>query len=346
LTSDVIIRREGSAGRITLNRPAALHGLTTDMCHAMHDALVRWREDDEVRLVLVDHAPGTRGFCAGGDIRQLHSDVANNMAAADAFFEIEYRLNALIKSYVKPYVAFVDGVVMGGGVGVSVHGEFCVATERTVFAMPEAGIGFFPDVGGGWFLPRLGLPVGMWLGLTGHRLKGGEVASIGIASHFMESAVVEAVKEALVRNEFDLLYAMEWDETGEFEKYVPVIQRCFSRPSVEEIIAELEEVGGDWADQQLKALKERSPMALKVTHRQITEGSKAAEFEDVMRMEYRLARHMIRQPDFSEGVRAVVIDKDNAPEWQPATLNWVSDDMVDDIFAPLPEGEELEFPEL
>lgn len=345
MTNDVIIRREGAAGRITLNRPEALHGLTADMCHAMYDALVRWREDPGVKLVLVDHAPGTRGFCAGGDIRQLHADIATDIASADAFFEIEYRLNALIKSYVKPYVAFVDGVVMGGGVGVSVHGEFCVATERTVFAMPETGIGFFPDVGGGWFLPRLGLAVGMWLGLTGHRLKGGEVASIGIASHFMESAVVEAVKASLVQNEFDLLYAMEWDETGAFEKYVPMIQRCFGKPTVEAIIAELEELGGDWAEQQLKALRERSPLALKVTHRQITEGLKAANFEDVMRMEYRIARRMIRQPDFSEGIRAVVIDKDNKPEWQPATLAWVSDEMVDDVLAPLPEDEELAFPE-
>ncbi len=346
MSGEIIIRREGAAGRITLNRPEALHGLTAGMCQAMHDALVRWREDDAVKLVVVDHAPGTRGFCAGGDIRQLHADIQSDIAAADAFFEIEYRLNALIKSYVKPYVAFIDGVVMGGGVGISVHGEFCVATERTVFAMPETGIGFFPDVGGGWFLPRLGLPVGMWLGLTGHRLKGGEVASAGIASHFMEAAVVEAVKASLLQGEFDLLYAMEWDETGEFEKYVPLIQRCFSKPSVEAIISELEDVGGDWAGQQLAALKERSPLALKVTHRQITEGSKAREFEDVMRMEHRLARRMIRQPDFSEGVRALVIDKDNRPEWQPATLGWVSDEMVDDVFAPLADDDELSFPDL
>ncbi len=346
MTQDVIIRREGAAGRITLNRPGALHGLTTEMCVAMHAALLAWRDDPAVKLVLVDHAPGTRGFCAGGDIRQLYEDIASDPASADAFFEIEYRLNALIKSYIKPYVAFVDGVVMGGGVGVSVHGEFCVATERTVFAMPETGIGFFPDVGGGWFLPRLGLPVGLWLGLTGHRLKGGEVASIGIASHFMESEVVEAVKASLVQNEFDLLYAMEWDETGEFEKYVPVIQRCFGKPTVEAIIAELEEVGGDWADQQLKALRSRSPLALKVTLRQMTEGAAAQDFNEVMRMERRLAKRMIRQPDFAEGVRAVVIDKDNKPDWQPASLSWVSDEVVDAMFAPLPDDEELTFPDL
>jgi enoyl-CoA hydratase len=339
MTPDVIIRTEGAAGRITLNRPAALHGLTTAMCEAMQAALLRWRDDPAVKLVMIDHAPGTRGFCAGGDIRQLVDDVANDPPSADAFFRTEYRLNALIHSYPKPYVAFIDGVVMGGGVGVSVHGRFVVATERTVFAMPETGIGFFPDVGGGWFLPRLGAPMGMWLGLTGERLKGGDVVSAGVATHFVGSSGVEAVKASLLDGDFELLHALEWDEAGSYNSHVPGIDRCFSKDTVEAIMAELQSLGGEWADAQLAALRSRSPLALKVAHRQLKEGRAARTFEDVMRMEFRIALRMIRRHDFAEGVRAVVIDKDNKPAWSPASLAEVSDGLVDQVFASLGEDE-------
>ena len=237
--AEIIIHRQGVAGRITLNRPQALHALNEEMCLAMDSALKAWTSDPEIELVVVDHARETRGFCAGGDIRMLAESGAADGSAAQAFFRAEYRLNTRIKNYPKPYVAFMDGVTMGGGVGISVHGSHRVATERTLFAMPETGIGLFPDVGGGWFLPRLGPPLGMWLALTGERLKGGDVCSAGIATNFCESNVVEAVKASVCEGELGLLEAMDWDESAAFEKHLDTMQRTFWKPSVEEIFAAL-----------------------------------------------------------------------------------------------------------
>jgi enoyl-CoA hydratase len=337
--ADVIIHRQGVAGRITLNRPGALHALNEEMCLAMDAALKAWADDDEIELIVVDHADGTRGFCAGGDIRMLAESGAADGSAAQAFFRAEYRLNTRIKNYPKPYVAFMDGVTMGGGVGISVHGSHRVATERTTFAMPETGIGLFPDVGGGWFLPRLGPPLGMWLALTGERLKGGDVCAAGVATNFVESAVVSAVKASVCEGELELLEAMDWDEAGSFEKHLEVIQRCFWKPSVEEIFMALEGEEGEWAKKQLDALRTKSPRTLKVAHRQLALGLQMTTFEENMRMEFRIGCRQVHSHDFQEGVRAVIIDKDNAPKWDPPTLAGVSGQMLDDIFAPLGEGE-------
>lgn len=342
--AEVNIHREGVAGRITLNRPQALHALNEEMCLAMDGALKLWADDPEVELVVVDHAAGTRGFCAGGDIRMLAESGAADGSAAQAFFRAEYRLNTRIKNYPKPYVAFMDGVTMGGGVGISVHGSHRVATERTLFAMPETGIGLFPDVGGGWFLPRLGPPLGMWLALTGERLKGGDVCAAGVATQFAESSVIEALKTQVCDGGLELLEAMEWDEAGSFEKHRDVMEACFSQPSVEEIIFALEGVPAEnptveWAKKQLETLKTKSPRTLKVAHRQLTEGLKMHTFEDNMRMEFRIGSRQVHSHDFQEGVRAVIVDKDNAPKWEPATLSGVTAKMLDDVFAPLGEDE-------
>ncbi len=341
---DVIIHRQGIAGRITLNRPQALHALNEEMCLAMDAALIAWSDDPEIELVVVDHAEGTRGFCAGGDIRMLADSGAGDGSAAQAFFRAEYRLNTRIKNYPKPYVAFIDGVTMGGGVGVSVHGSHRVATERTTFAMPETGIGLFPDVGGGWFLPRLGPPLGMWLALTGERLKGGDVCAAGVATNFVESKVVEAVKTSVCNGELDLLDAMDWDETAAFEKHTGAIERCFWKETVEDILMALESepgVGpsGDWAKVQLATLKTKSPQTLKVAHRQLRRGLELDTFEDNRRMEYRIGCRVVHRHDFQEGVRAVIVDKDNKPNWNPATLAGVTNEMLDEIFAPLGEDE-------
>lgn len=364
-TPSVIIRREAAAGRITLNRPQALHALNEEMCLAMDAALKDWERDPAVELVVVDHAEGTRGFCAGGDIRMLAESGAGDSSAAKAFFRAEYRLNARIYNYPKPYVAFMDGVTMGGGVGISVHGTHRVATERTTFAMPETGIGLFPDVGGGWFLPRLhaehghddddpmyqgghvGSALGMWLALTGERLKGGDVAAAGVATHYVESSVLNAVKKSVLGGDLAMLEAMDWDERGSFQKHADVIERCFSKPSVEAIVAALEEAtshpqSGDWAKAQLATLKTKSPQTLKVAHRQLTLGAQMQTFEDNMRMEFRIGSRAVSRHDFQEGVRAVIIDKDNAPKWSPATLEGVTDAMLDEIFAPL-GADELTF---
>jgi enoyl-CoA hydratase len=342
--TEVIIHRQGAAGRITLNRPQALHALNEQMCLTMDAALQAWSDDPEIELVVVDHAEGTRGFCAGGDIRMLAESGAADGSAAQAFFRAEYRLNTRIKNYPKPYVAFIDGVTMGGGVGISVHGSHRVATERTNFAMPETGIGLFPDVGGGWFLPRLGPPLGMWLALTGERLKGGDVCAAGVATHYVESKVIDAMKSSVCDGGLELLDAMTWDETASFEKYMDVIGRCFWQERVEDIFLALEAEPatgplGEWAKAQLAVLKTKSPQTLKVAHRQLRRGLEMKTFEDNMRMEYRIGSRVVHLHDFQEGVRAVIIDKDNAPKWDPATLAGVTPAMLDDIFAPLGEGE-------
>ena len=337
--AEIIIHRQGVAGRITLNRPQALHALNEEMCLAMDAALKTWATDPEIELVVVDHAKDTRGFCAGGDIRMLAESGAADGSAAQAFFRAEYRLNTRIKNFPKPYVAFMDGVTMGGGVGISVHGSHRVATERTLFAMPETGIGLFPDVGGGWFLPRLGPPLGMWLALTGERLKGGDVCSAGIATNFCESKVVEAVKASACEGELGLLEAMDWDESAAFEKHLDTMQRTFWKPSVEEIFAALADEPDEWSAKQLVTLKTKSPRTLKIAHRQLSLGLQMQSFEDNMQMEYRIGSRQVHSHDFQEGVRAVIVDKDNAQKWNPAALNGVTDRDLDAVFAPLGDDE-------
>ena len=337
--AEIIIHRQGVAGRITLNRPQALHALNEEMCLAMDAALKAWATDPEIELVVVDHAKDTRGFCAGGDIRMLAESGAADGSAAQAFFRAEYRLNTRIKNFPKPYVAFMDGVTMGGGVGISVHGSHRVATERTLFAMPETGIGLFPDVGGGWFLPRLGPPLGMWLALTGERLKGGDVCSAGIATNFCESKVVEAVKASACEGELGLLEAMDWDESASFEKHLDTMQRTFWKPSVEEIFAALADETDEWSAKQLATLKTKSPRTLKIAHRQLSLGLQMQSFEDNMQMEYRIGSRQVHSHDFQEGVRAVIVDKDNAQKWNPAALNGVTDRDLDAVFAPLGDDE-------
>jgi len=337
--AEIVIHRPGVAGRITLNRPSALHALNEEMCLAMDAALKTWADDPEIALVVVDHAKETRGFCAGGDIRMLAESGMSDGSAAQAFFRAEYRLNTRIKNYPKPYVAFMDGVTMGGGVGISVHGSHRVATERTLFAMPETGIGLFPDVGGGWFLPRLGPPLGMWLALTGERLKGGDVCAAGIATNYVESGVVEAVKDQVCEGELALLEAMDWDASAAFEKHLDAMQRTFWKPSVEDIFAALEAEGDEWSAKQLATLKTKSPRRLKIAHRQLSLGLQMQTFEANMRMEFRIGCRHVGLHDFQEGVRAVIVDKDNAPRWAPDTLAGVSERDLDDVFAPLGEGE-------
>lgn len=351
MTDEIIARVEGRLGRITLNRPAALHALNTPMCVAMTEALVAWREDARVAAILVDHAGGTRGFCAGGDIRMLAESGAKDGAEARAFFHTEYRLNHLIQSYPKPYVALIDGVTMGGGVGISVHGAFRVATERTTFAMPETGIGLFPDVGGGWFLPRLPEPeFGTWLALTGARLKGEECVTSGIATHLVPSELLGAVvtQVAGAANTDDPMRAIRSGLDALCEaKRKPIVpgpgalKPLFGFDTVEEIFAALEKDSGNpWCAAQLETLRTKSPQTLKVALRQLREGAKARTFAENMAMEYRIGARVVGRHDFLEGVRAVIVDKDNAPKWSPATVEGVTDAMLDEIFAPLPAGQE------
>ena len=335
MSDDVLIRVENGVGRITLNRPQALHSLTTGMCAAIDQALIGWEKDDQVRCVMVDHADGTRGFCAGGDIRQVAISGRSDGKEAAEFFATEYRINVRIKRFSKPFIAIIDGVTMGGGVGISVHGSHRIATENTLFAMPETGIGLFPDVGGGWFLPRLDGELGTWLALTGARLKGADVVAAGIATHFMPSGNIAALKQALLKGDnIDAVLARlsQPAPKASWHEHAEIINRCFAKTSVTDICIALKMADDDWATAQAEVLRTRSPLSLSVSLRQLRLGRAMTSFEDVMQMEYGIACRITRSHDFSEGVRAVVEDKDNAPRWSPPTISGVTPVMVERMF--------------
>jgi enoyl-CoA hydratase len=339
----VIARVEGGWGRLTLNRPKALHALNTEMCRLMISALTAWAADPAIKAVLLDHS-GERGFCAGGDIRMIAESGAGDGREAREFFAEEYRLNTLLFGYHKPVVAIMDGIVMGGGVGISAPATYRVATERTTFAMPETGIGLFPDVGGGWFLPRLPGETGMWLALTGARIKAADCLLLGVATDYVRQANVEALKAALLASPeaIDTVLTEFEEESGEppLSHHHETIDRAFAGHSVEAVFQALKEDGSSWAREQLAVLETKSPQAMKVAFRQLRQGRDMVSFKDEMAVEYRIAARVCRLHDFQEGVRAVIVDKDNAPRWNPATLGGVTDAMLDAIFADMPEGEE------
>lgn len=344
----VLTRIDDRVGRITLNRPRALHALTTEMCRAIIDAVSAWRDDLGVHAAIIDHA-GERGFCAGGDLLALAGGGAGAVDAALDFFHTEYRMNHLLFTLDTPVLAVMDGVVMGGGVGLAMPCRFRVATERTLFAMPETGIGLFPDVGGGWWLPRLPGEVGTWLALTGARLRAADCLELGIAGHYIARGDLEALKRAFV-DDVSRQDGRRAESAGEgairrfagdpgpgpLGAHREAIDRLFAHDTVEAIFAALGQEGGDWADSQLELLRTKSPQALKVTLRQMRLGARMASFEDEMAMEFRIASRVVLMHDLREGVRAVLVDKDNAPRWDPPTLDGVTDAMLDTVFARLP----------
>ncbi len=352
MTEDILIRTEGGVGRITLSRPKALHALNRAMCLAVLEALTDWAGEDSVDMAMIDHAPETRGFCAGGDIRMLAESGAGDASEARAFFHAEYRMNRAIKRFPKPCLAIMDGVTMGGGVGISVHGSHRVATPNTVFAMPETGIGLFPDVGGGWFLPRLTGELGTWLALTGARLKGPDVAAARIATHFVPSELVGNLKRQVLEADFSAGAA---ELLGEILRglshpvpapahaaHMEAINRCFAHDRAEDIVSALSQEGGAWAGEQVATLVTKSPETVKVALRQLREGARHEAFEETMRMEYRIGWRKVQSHDFLEGVRAVIIDKDKAPAWKPARLEDVSEADVQRYFDTL-GTDELDF---
>jgi len=341
--SEVLARVESGVGRITLNRPKALHALNLDMCRVMTEALLAWRDDEQVRSVLIDHA-GERGFCAGGDIRMIAESGKGDASEAKAFFHSEYRLNHLLFEYPKPVTALVDGVVMGGGVGISEPAEVRIATERTTYAMPETGIGLFPDVGGGWFLPRLHGQVGVWLALTGARLKAADTVFLDIHSHYLPTDALEAFRAILAADPAhpaDVADGLQADPgPPPIQPHLESIDRLFAHDTVEAIFEALQTDGSEWALAQLATLKAKSPQSLKVTLRQLRKGAELGSFAENMAMEYRLGGRVVRTHDFQEGVRSVIVDKDNQPHWRPADLAGVTDAALDALFAPLADGEE------
>ena len=339
----VLISAADGLARLSLNRPAALHALTTEMCRLMTEALLAWRDDPTIASVLIDHAEG-RGFCAGGDIRMLAESGAEDGARAREFFATEYRLNALLHAYPKLVVAVMDGVTMGGGVGISIPCRFRVATERTTFAMPETGIGLFPDVGGGWFLPRLPGEMGMWLALTGARLKAADCLLAGLATDHVPSGRLEAFRAELQRRPGEAETVLTEFEADAGPPPLAArradIDRLFAGGSVQAIADALAADDGDWAREQGHVLASKSPESLSVTFRQLREGAAMPSFEAEMAQEFRIGCRVVASHDFLEGVRALIVDKDGAPHWSPSTLAGVTRERLDAIFAPLPPGEE------
>jgi enoyl-CoA hydratase len=335
---EVLFEVKSHAGLITLNRPRALNALTLGMIRDITASLRRWMLDDAVRHVII-RSSGGKAFCAGGDIRALYDWGRRRDPIWFDFYRQEYQLNTLIKRYPKPYIALIDGIFMGGGVGLSVHGSHRVGTERLTFAMPEVGIGFFPDVGGSYFLPRLPGVVGTYLGLTGERLGVADTCDAGITTHHVPSERLDELADALC-DSTDVggcLAAFRADPgPARLSQHRQGIDRNFSHGGVDAIVESLEAAGSDWAKATAAELGKKSPTSLKVTFRQLREGLRL-DFEECMRMEYRMAIHMRDGHDFFEGIRAVVIDKDQKPRWRPARLHEVSDADVAAYFAPLEE---------
>ncbi len=340
--SDLIVDANAGVGRIRLNRPKALNALNQAMCEGMIAALDNWRIDDTVEVVQIDHVEG-RGFCAGGDIRMLADSGAADGAAARAFFAAEYRMNHRLFTYSKPTIAFMDGVTMGGGVGIALPCRYRVATENTKFAMPETAIGLFPDVGGGWYLSRLPGRMGQYLALTGHRLDGAECLALGLATHYLHAETLDEAKRRIgtdpqtIEVVLDELAAPPPD--ARITAHGNAIDRLFASDRLEEVLDALEQDGGEWALQQSATLRAKSPQSMKVSLKLLLDGASMATFEDEMRQEYKVATHVVQRADFAEGVRAVLIDKDNAPRWNPSTPEGVSDHLIDQIFAPLPDDQ-------
>ncbi len=343
MTQDVIIRRTGAVGRISLNRQKALNALTTPMCEAISAALLDWRDDGEVAAIILDHSPETRGFCAGGDVAMVRrSALEDGGTEGRAFFLAEYRMNHLLFTWPKPVITFMDGVTMGGGVGLALPCRYRVATENTLFAMPEGAIGLFPDVGTGWYLPRLPHRIGQFLALTGARLDGAECLWAGLATHYLPSERLEEAKARIIEDPASIdetLAALSAEPpTARLAGNAEKIERLFASDTLEDIIAALSSDDSKWAGKELTAVIAKCPTSAKVALRQLAQPQ--ANFESEMALEYRLAARMILRADFTEGVRAVLVDKDNMPSWVPAEAEGVTEEMLDGIFAPLPQEEE------
>ena len=344
MTDEVQIHTHGAAGHISLNRPKALHALTLPMCHAISAALTKWAGDDGIKAVILDHAEG-RGFCAGGDIAFLRDSALNDGGASGRkFFHDEYQLNHQLFTYEKPTVAFMDGITMGGGVGIAMPCQYRVATENTRFAMPETGIGLFPDVGGGWYLSRLGGRTGQFLALTGARLDGAECHFLGLATHYLPADKLAEAKARIIDNPDRIAGILSelsiTPPEPRIEANCDRINRHFASDRYEDILASLEAEDNEWAAKELATLGTKSPQTCKVALRQLATSATLDDFADNMAMEYRIASRVLTRPDFAEGVRAVITDKTNDPQWDPATPEGVSDELIDGIFAPLPDDEE------
>lgn len=347
--SEVDLSVTGALARIHLNRPKALNALTLEQIRAITPAMLRWRDDPGVAAVLIT-GEGERAFCAGGDIRHLYeSGRRGEWSFNETYYREEYRLNRLIHDYPKPYVALIDGITMGGGMGVSVNGSHRVATERSLFAMPEVHIGLFPDVGASRFLNRCPGRIGRYLALTGKRLHVADALYCGFVTHHVAQARLAELQVALAalawrtgeeRAQLDgLLTGFATDPgPGSLVPLQEAIDRCFGGDSVEEILAALKWEPGEWANEALQSMRRASPTSLKIVFRELQLGV-GMEIEAALAMEYRMTQRCMAAHDFYEGIRAVLVDKDQKPRWQPASLKEISETVVAGYFESLGERE-------
>ncbi|MCJ2035259.1 enoyl-CoA hydratase/isomerase family protein [Methylobacterium sp. J-068] len=335
--AEILFERRGAVGLVTLNRPRALNALTLAMLRAMQAQLEAWAGDADVTRVIL-RGRGGRAFCAGGDIRQIHAFAqGGDHAAVDAFWRSEYRLDATVKQFAKPVISLIEGLVMGGGNGISVHGSHRVSSESYSFAMPEVGIGLFPDVGMTYALPRLPGLTGTYLALTGARIGPGDAHAVGLATHHAAAADFDAVVEALSTGEaVDTVLAAHARAVPEAEVLVTErgrIDACFSAETVPGILARLDADGSAFATETAALMRTRSPTSLVLVREQMRRGADLS-FPQAMLTEYRMVSALMRGPDFFEGVRAALIDKDGAPAWNPATLERVAPGTIAEAFAP------------
>lgn len=332
----ILFEKRGALGLITLNRPKALNALTHGMCIGMHKVLAEWAGDDAIRSVAIRGA-GPRAFCAGGDIRSMAESSRDKTLAAAKFLSDEYLLNARVGDYPKPYIALTHGVVMGGGAGVSVHGRYRLADEDLAFAMPETGIGFIPDIGSSFFLSRCPGETGMYLGLTGTRIGLGDALALGLVTHSVAQSDHAALIERLADGEAAL------DVVAAFARPAPPAQltehrarisTIFAASSVEAVLERLDRDGSEFSAQTARVIRTRSPESLKLTFRLLREG-KTLSLHECLKMEYRVGSRRVMSADFREGVRAVLIDKDGAPRWNPGRLADVKEPDIAGYFASL-----------
>jgi enoyl-CoA hydratase len=342
--AELLIREQGRAGILTLNRPKALNALTHGMIKAMEAHYLKWAAMPRIYGVVLDAVPG-RAFCGGGDLRTLVDGA--DLEATLTFFRDEYQHNWTLECFTKPNVSLIDGIVMGGGLGISLYGTHRIAGANLLAAMPETGIGLFPDIGAGYFLPRLPGETGLYLGLTGRSFGRADAFYLGIATHCIDASEYDRIRNAMIEGDpidpvLDGLHRHPGE--GEIAALRPAIDRIFAAESVEAILSRLDVETGphaEWARETAATIRQRAPLSLKVTFRQLREGRAAESLKEELKTEFRLTSRMLTRPDLREGVRAALIDKDRSPKWQPASLAEVTDDMVAACFAPL-GADELE----
>jgi enoyl-CoA hydratase len=349
--NEILLERQGGLGIVTLNRPQALNTLSLAMYRIFDPQLIAWGEDESVRAVVLRGA-GDRAFCAGGDVRAIRDARREDGGSGDYkadFFREEYRLIERVHRFPKPYIALVDGITMGGGCGVSINGGFRVATERTVFAMPEVHIGLFPDVGASRFLNLCPGRIGLYLALTGTRVRAADALYCGFATHYVPHARLGELTAALATldwakgnpdQQVAAVIARFAADAGEAR--LPALQaaidRCFAGGSVEAIVAALRQERVPWADEALAAIGRASPISLKITFHQLMLG-RGISVEEALTLEYRMTQHVMAGHDFFEGIRALLVEKDNRPRWEHASLEAVSAAEVARYFDSLGERE-------